>query len=377
MTSRRSRLPLLAAGILAMAYGVGLGLVRLGWELPLPPAHLRLHGPLMVAGFLGTVIGLERAVALGQTWAYAAPLLAALGSLATLAGLAPSLGPSLVGLSSVLLVAVYARVLQRQPTLFTGVMAAGALCWLAGNLLWIAGAPLPHLVFLWAAFLILTIAGERLELTRFLKPTRYARVTFLSITAILAAGVVAVPLAPAAGHRLTGLGLLGFAFWFARYDIARRTVRQPGLTRFVALCLLTGYAWLALGGALTLAFASSLTGPVYDAAMHAIFLGFVFAMIFGHAPIIFPALLRGSMTFRPAFYLHLGLLHAALLARTGGDLGLAMGVEGALPWRLWGGLLNAAAVGLFLLNTVRSLRLDAPGPQARREQDAGQPRITH
>lgn len=363
MSDRLSRLPLLAAGILTMAYGVFLGLARLGLDLPLPqPAHLLLHGPLMVAGFLGTVVGLERAVAVGRTWTYAAPLLAVSGTLATLAWPASAVGPTLVASSSLLLVAVYALVLKRQPTLFTGVMAAGAVSWLAGNLLWLAGIALPRLVFLWAAFLILTIAGERLELTRFLRPTRYARAAFLATVTLLGAGVSTIPVAHAAGHRLTGLGLAALALWLARYDVARRTVRQPGLARFVAVCLLSGYAWLAVGGGLTLVYAANLAGPVYDAALHAVFLGFVFAMIFGHAPIIFPALLRGSMTFRSAFYVHLGLLHASLLVRVWGDLGLVLAGEGFMPWRVWGGLLNAAAVALFLVNTVRSLRLEPAGP---------------
>ena len=359
MSPRLQRLPLLGAGMLTLAYGVFVGLARLGWTFPLPqPTHLLLHGPLMVCGFLGAVIGLERAVALGRSWTYGAPVLAVLGSLAMLVRPGSPLGPALFGLCSLWLMAVYAVVLKRQPTLFTGVMAAGATLWLVGNLLWLAGFPLPRLVFLWAAFLVLTIAGERLELTRFLKPTRFGRMAFSLSTAILGAGVLSIPFLVVLGHRLTGLGLLALAVWLARFDIARRTVRQQGLTRFVAVCLLSGYAWLAIGGVLTLVYASGLTGPVYDAALHAIFLGFVFAMIFGHAPIIFPAVLRGSMVFRPAFYIHLALLHASLLARVGGDLGLVLAGDAWMPWRLWGGLLNGAAVLLFLVNTVRSLHLE-------------------
>lgn len=52
-----------------MLAGMWAGLVRLGWALP--TVHLALplaHGPLMVSGFLGTLISLERAMALGS-WA--------------------------------------------------------------------------------------------------------------------------------------------------------------------------------------------------------------------------------------------------------------------------------------------------------------------
>jgi len=65
------RVPMVVAGMLSMACGAWLGLVRLGWNLPLPwQDQLIAHGPLMVCGFLGTLISLERAVALGSRWGY-------------------------------------------------------------------------------------------------------------------------------------------------------------------------------------------------------------------------------------------------------------------------------------------------------------------
>ena len=66
------RVPLMALAMGALLTGVWAGLVRLGWQVPLlaaiPPSA---HGPLMVSGFLGTLIGLERAVVLGRFWTYA------------------------------------------------------------------------------------------------------------------------------------------------------------------------------------------------------------------------------------------------------------------------------------------------------------------
>jgi len=80
-----------------------------------------------------------------------------------------------------------------------------------------------------------------------------------------------------------------------------------------------------------------------------VFVGFVFAMIFGHAPIIFPAILGQPIRFHPSFYLHLGLLHLSLALRIWGDLALQA------EWHRWGGLLNEVAVLLFLGMTVFSL----------------------
>jgi hypothetical protein len=55
--------------------------------------------------------------------------------------------------------------------------------------------------------------------------------------------------------------------------------------------LIAGYFWLAAGGLLWILFAQFFsTGPYYDAMLHAIFLGFVFSMIFADAPIILPTI---------------------------------------------------------------------------------------
>jgi hypothetical protein len=51
-----------------------------------------LHGALMVSGFFGTVIALERAVALGHRWAYLGLLSGGLGGFALIAGAPPIAG---------------------------------------------------------------------------------------------------------------------------------------------------------------------------------------------------------------------------------------------------------------------------------------------
>ncbi|MCB0184615.1 MAG: hypothetical protein KDE31_10125, partial [Caldilineaceae bacterium] len=82
-----TRLPLLAGALLALLVGLWAGLLRVGWNWPLLLPTLPLsHGPLMINGFLGTLIGLERAVALGKRWAYLAPLSAATGTLLLVLG---------------------------------------------------------------------------------------------------------------------------------------------------------------------------------------------------------------------------------------------------------------------------------------------------
>lgn len=336
----------MALGMLALLGALWGGLARLGWPVPSEPALIVFHGPLMVSGFLGTLIGIERAVAVAHPWAYAAPAATGLGALALMVGAPAPVGGSLLTLGSAALVIVFGAILRRQLALFTAVMALGAVVWLMGQALWLGGWPISRVALWLAGFLLLTIAGERLELARVLRLSLASRALFAAVVAIFLAGLVLTTVDFDAGVRLSGAGLVALTLWLARHDVARRTVRQIGLTRFIALCLLSGYAWLGVSGMLLAHYGGVGAGGPYDAALHAFFLGFVFAMIFAHAPLIFPAILGWPVAFRPAFYAHLILLHLTLVLRIAGDL---------VPWpaaRQWGGLLNAVALLLFFANTA-------------------------
>jgi hypothetical protein len=83
--------------------------------------------------------------------------------------------------------------------------------------------------------------------------------------------------------------------------------------------------------------------------LHTVFVGFIFSMIFAHAPVILPTITGLALPFDNSFYLHAGLLHISLLVRIAGDLAL-------LPnGQKWGGLLNALAILLFLINNIRAV----------------------
>lgn len=335
-------------GFVGLVVGAGAGLARLGWGVPAVAASAAaLHGPLMICGFFGVVIALERAVAIGRLWAYLGPLLAGLGTVLAVSGSA-GLAPWLYLGGGLVLTAASLDVYRRQTALFTFTLALGAACWPVGTALWAAGAPVHRVVTWWLAFLVLTIAGERLELSRFLPPSRFAKTAFAVIL-----GVIVVALLGTArpwGGPLFGLGLLALAGWLLAKDIARRTVRNTGLTRFIAVCLLSGYAWLVVGGAIVLVAGGVEPGsPSYGAAMHALALGFVFSMVFGHAAIIFPAVLRVAVPYHPSFYVPLALLHLSLAVRLAGD------ASGAFAWTRLGGLLNALALAAFIASTASAV----------------------
>ncbi|MBW7902225.1 MAG: hypothetical protein H3C26_12135 [Rhodocyclaceae bacterium] len=334
------RVPLLVLGMLSLLTGVAAGLLRAGWGVPLPdPALAADHGPLMAAAFFGTVIGLERAVAHGRLWAFLSPLLAGAGGLLLIGGApAPAALSSLAGGGALLTLATLAAA-RRQPALHTRVLVLASALAAVAPLVWLADARTAATAG-WAGFLVLTIAGERLELSRFLPPSPAARRVFVAIVGLLLLGVAA-SWAGDGGLRPFGAGLVALALWLLRQDVARRTVRQRGLTRFIAVCLLSGYFWLFVGGALLVVQPPLVL--LMDAALHAVFVGFVLAMVFGHAPIIFPAIVRVNLPYRPRFYLPLLVLHASLLLRVGGDL------AGDVQLRAWGAAGNALCIALFVL----------------------------
>lgn len=337
---------LLACGAAALALGLWGGLFRIGWAAEPPSGALALlHGPLMVSGFFGLLIALERAVAAARPSAYLVPAAAALGSLALFAGAAEA-GAALFTLAAAGLLALSLATLRRQPALFTLTLALGAAAWLAGNALWAGGRTPSDVVPWWILFLVLTIAAERLELSRLLRPSALSQALFLAPVAALAVAAALLSAAASdarAGRLLFGAGLLMLTLWLLRHDLARRTLRIAGLPRFAATALLSGYGWLAVAGAIALL--PERLGPfvAYDAFLHAIFVGFVLSMVFAHAPIILPAVLKLAVPFHALLYGPLALLDASLALRVAGDFAGAAGV------RAWGGALNAAALLLYAL----------------------------
>lgn len=344
------RIPCLVGGFICLALGVVGGLARLGWSFPATGGNLAaLHAPLMISGFLGTVISLERAVALGGRWAYLAPLFAAVGSFLLLTESGRSYGALLIVLASGVMLLASAQIFLRQRALFTLTLLLGSLCWSIGNLLWASGLTVAQAVPWWLNFLILTIAGERLELTRMLPPSRHGSRLFVGIVMVFLGGAIVATVSPMTGIALPAAASALLALWLMWFDIARKTIRRKALTRYIAVCLLSGYVWLLAGGLTGLLFTPLLPGSSYDAFLHAILLGFVFSMIFGHVPVIFPAVTGFKIPYHTFFYLPLAVLHLSLLIRISGDL-LQLS-----SWRHTGAMLNVLALFLFVLNTVTAV----------------------
>jgi hypothetical protein len=346
----RGRLPVLALGGICLLLGLTGGLARLGAGTPSPQTAAAGHGVLMTLGFLGTLISLERAVALRHTWGYLAPVLSGLGGIAFAVGLPAPVPALLFAGAGAWLVGAYLVMWQVQPTMHITVEWLGAVAWWAAAVSWLVGKDLPAIVPWLAAYIVLTIAGERLELARVALRGKGHKPGVVVWSVLIITGPAISLVRPEAGGRVFGVGLLLLSAWLVRYDVARRTVKTSGLTQYMAVCLLAGYVWLTVAGVLWAVNGQIASGHAYDAAVHAVFFGYAMSMVLGHAPVILPAVLRVRLPHHRRDYAVLVLLHVSFAMRIlGGDL------AGIDALRVIGGSLGVITLLAFVANAISSI----------------------
>lgn len=325
--------------LLSLVLAIWSGWLRLGWTLPMNTAAAH-HGALMVGSFLGTLIFLERAVTFKQKWVLLLPFVNGLSVLCFAMGqTAVALWCLLLGAAGFMAMCCY--FVYRYGELYYYVFLAGAFALLGAQVIVYKTHFYPNAIPWYMVFLLFTIVAERLELSRFLNITPFMRNSLLA-----ALGLVLLSLFMPFhlyGHFVFAAAMAAVAAWLLRYDMAWKSLRIRGQHRYSAQLLITGYVWL-LPTALLLVWPAG--NPfLYDAALHSFFIGFVFSMIFSHAPIILPAVLRLPVQlFRPFLYVLFVLLQLSLLLRVVGDLLL-------LPLlRQWGGLLNGIVILAFFVS---------------------------
>ena len=375
------RLAFLILAAASLLMGLDAALVRLGALAPIASADLgTVHGILMIYGFLGTAICLERAVALQsgadkpRRWAYLAPFLSGAAGLSAIVvalneparsllatlPIPRFLAAHLIGfqparmmpgflwtLAMGVLVAIYVHVWRtRQQTVAVLIQGLGAVIGLGGSLLWLRGLEVPRIVPWWLMFLVITIIGERLELARLGFLTGGVERRILAEACAVLAGLVAMLLTPNIGFPVLGLALAALAVDTGWHDVARRTVNLPGLPRLAAVCMLTGYAWALVPSLMWVIAPPAFDGYGYDAAVHALTIGFVVSMVLAHAPVIIPAVAKREVPYHPVFWLAFGILESALVVRA------LAGAPSADAMRRFGGALGVMGMLVFVVATA-------------------------
>jgi hypothetical protein len=344
------RLTFVAFAVANLIIGMLSGLGRLGVVVPLPEAYVH-HGAIMVGGFLGSLIALEKVIPLKQNVYFAGPLLSASAIVIFIVGDFQWAVIMLI-LASVVFILVYVAYLRKQYNWYLMLALMGAVCWLVGNcmLLWKRFYPLAFPW--WMGFLLFTIVSERLELSKFL-PVTSRQKNVLTVFLGLFLLSLLIPF-HGAGTYLSGLVVVLISIWLMRYDVLRITLKKEGLTRFTAVALLCGYCALTLCGVFMITLVNASLG--YDIVVHTFFIGFVFSMIFAHGPIILPGVLGLSVKpYHPLFYLPLITLLASLVMRIAADVTLLPYEYRALSgWVSMGSILLYFV--LMLTFTIRAIR---------------------
>lgn len=325
----------------SLVVGILAGLFRMGWSIPIGEIAGD-HGALMTGSFLGTLICLERIVVLKKKWLYVIPVVSGISLIFFYFG-EQKIAMGLLTFGSLGLIYVYIDLIKRFGEYYFYVMMIGGIAWAVGNIIMIISPFYPQAAPWWIAFILLTVFGERLELSKFLPQTKLKRITMIISISVFMLGMI-LPY-HTVGKFVSGAGFILMAFWLFKYDIARKSVKARGMHRFTGSLLLAGYFWLLVCGLLMIVDFGSIFN--YDAMLHAFFLGFTFSMIFAHAPIIFPGV--AGLVIRP---FHDSLFIWGILLQFSLAMRIISGLLMETSYRTISGMLNAVIIILFFINLV-------------------------
>ncbi|WP_216386595.1 hypothetical protein [Arcanobacterium phocae] len=348
------RIVLLIGGMANLLVALNAALIKLGVWAPVNQADGNVHGYVMVIGFLGSLISLERAQALSHKapwhrWAYLSPLLLASGGLSLGIGgmgtLIATIGHFLMIEGAFTLCAIYCTLHLRTRGMITAAQILSALCLSLATIL-VLLLDISQLICVLAAFVIITIISERAELAQLSMGPRAAPTLFVTSSLLVLTSGVAL-IWPTVGNRIFGVVLLIIALWLIRYDVPRVLIRRTGVQRFTAVSLLAGYIWLIVSALVLIVTAFPPGTILYDLVIHAIFVGFAMSMIMAHAPIIFPAVLGLPVPFVAAMWIPLIALHVGLGIRVSSQI-----LVGQADLWIIGAVTNLLAILGFLVTTA-------------------------
>jgi len=330
-------LPLVLIGLLA---GISGGWIRLGSVIiPLTEGAAQ-HGLLMVGGFLGTLISLERGMVMKHKVWFLVPIISGISSLFLILGQL-EIGILLLMAASLGLSAIMHLQAVRHPHFHSYLIYLGAVCWLLGNyMVWYHGLIAAGTTW-WIGFLLLTILGERLELSQFLPVPSWSKKLLGALAGLFFIGLL-FPF-HGLGNEILGIAGILLAAWLLYFDMVKVAAKKGNQFRYIGIGLRVGYIWLMIHGLILLFMESQ--ALYYDLMLHTFFLGFTFSMIWAHAPIIFPLIFGIRETpYHRVLWWGWGIFQLTLAGR------IVFGGLGLMQWRSLFGVANGWAIlGMFAL----------------------------
>ena len=236
------RLPFLLLAIVSLITGLATGLNRMGWDLNIVHTSLH-HGAIMVGGFLGTLISLEKIIPWKKKFLYLIPVLGG-ASVLFFFGDMPLISFVLLILASAGLAGVFLHYCLVEKNLIYLLMLWGALCWMIGNVTLASTIFYPTAFPWWLGFILFIITAERLELTKFLPVTKANKRWLVPFLIVYIAGVLRS--FHGGGQQISGIALIAVAVWLMKYDIVGLAIKKSKLQRFIGIALLGGYVSMRL-----------------------------------------------------------------------------------------------------------------------------------
>jgi len=327
--------------ILTLITAIWSGWIRIGISLPVTVVAAE-HGSLMINGFLASLIFLERAVTFKSKWILLLPFINAASLIAVVAGWY-NLAHLIHIFCAFGFMFMCAWFIYKHKELYYYVFFVGAFCLLTGNIILYQTELYAATIIWWMQFLLFTIVAERLELSRFLPLNSLRRMLLMIIlTSVFISAFIPFHLN---GNLVFSLALSATAFWLLKYDMAFKSIKIKGQHRYSGSLLITGYIWLLITSILLVVEKNISFG--YDAVLHSFFIGFVFSMIFSHAPIILPAVAKISIKiYRPVLYVWFIVLQLSLILRIIAD------ITEQTSLRKWAGLINGITILLFFVTII-------------------------
>ncbi len=336
------RIPLMLLAVVNLVAGLWAGIIRIGWNIPLTSVAAH-HGAIMLGGFLTTLIALEKAIPLKRNLVLIIPAISAMSLIMVIPGyyqvglyclVAGSFGLFLIH-------AYYLHLHPRDASIILMLIGAGSL--MVGNVMLMKTQFYPSSFPWWMGFLLFTITAERIELSKFLPVSASMKKLLAGFLVLFLLGIVA-PF-HGIGKYVSALAMIGIAIWMLRHDVIRIGLKKKGLIKFSSVALLIANGWLIVDGLFLMLMNE--TAYSYDIMVHSFFIGYAFAMIFAHGPIILPGVLGIIYKpFHPVLYAWLFLVQGSLLFRLVADSILN------LAWRKWSGIFTGMGILLYFITLV-------------------------
>lgn len=284
--------------------GMTSGLAR-GGALNLPSLSEK-HFIIFLYGFFGSLLSLERAFGFSLKYLFITPALTLLGTILYIW----LENPYLIIPGALLFILPNLRVFITSKSFFSSGFILSAILFITGAIFFASGYYYQSAIAL-VLFLVFYILSERAELIKIIGLGKNG-ILFLSLASIMSVTGLIISLKDLiSGIQISFGSIAAITVWFMRNDIARKTIKMKGIVKFSAISVLSAYFWLLIGSLLISFFGMNLWGE----GVHSITLGFVFSMIFAHAPSIFPSMMRLKFQFSPILYIPLLFLNISVALR--------------------------------------------------------------